>query len=298
MELASFIASFQDNSYSIDQGSGCIQCGMDKFYSSEIGYIICGYCGTQQSRIEEETNLSIQSRIIQSLETRTILNASSIVGGRMMEIRHNIWEGSPSYMDKRMHENYDYLLERTSVIDNDLLSNKQMLVKTVNLYRMLLNFKRFRIPKKYGILGICYYYILKSFNILLDFDHIADILCINKKLLSVGNNIINKLYSKHKIIRNSINKDPITITTYADNIKIYMPHVSNEFAKDIKRLTRRYSNNRLVIKNVPKSVFVGLLVNYLKSKGTAININNLQNKFHISKSTIHKYTNFMKIYFL
>ena len=117
---------------------------------------------------------------------------------------------------------------------------------------------------------------------------------IDKKIISKGNNIINKLYKTIPHIATVINKKPLSLLNYIDNIQFHFPILTPSHIKDITKYVNRIKNNPIAIINVPKSIMVGILCNYVDKYNISLTHNTIIKKIGASKSNASQYRRKLK----
>lgn len=180
--------------------------------------------------------------------------------------------------------------------------NKRLLEKTINLYRLLSlsdsgkkNFCQ-RQNNKIGIISIIFYYVNKEYNDIYTKKELSQIFGVDKKIVTEGNNHINKVLKKNPKLRELINKRPITLSDFIEKLQMKFPKLTTDEINIIKRYVARIKNTVIALKGPPMVLITGILMNLIKMYNFPITEVDLQAVYDHSSSTLSKYEKKLKPY--
>lgn len=269
----------------------CFNCGSEKIYNLEA-VLICINCGMEHNSFEENSN-DISTLMPQASLRLTLFTSNKIKNGRFIQTKHNIWNAIP-YPETRSLNTYKIIFDRTE--EYRKIITPPIIVKIVKLYNNFLNYEKSRGNKKKAIIAKCLQNILYEYDFIINNKELITIFEITNKNLSDGNKTINKLYVKHKHIRKKYIKIPICLLDYIPCLKYRFPILTDDDVKKIKKIAERISKHRISITNVPKSLITGIVKNYFSDNNIKIQNNIIEKAFDVSKSTLAKYTELIKLY--
>lgn len=287
------------NINNIYRTNNCQSCGSTKLTMN--GYItICYDCQVidkhsvdshtydiMSQRNDPKNNLFINSK------TRTYIHVNRKIAHSSYIQNLHSWESVP-YNETTNKLLYKKMLSLCKKNKNKKIYNENVIARAIKIFDVIKKYKSNRNPIKQGVLAMCFYYSWKENYIFFTFKQMSKIFKIDKKIISKGNNIINKLYKTVPHIAKVINKTPLNLLNYIDNIQFHFPILSPSHIQNITKYINRIKNNPIAIINVPKSIMVGILCNYVDKYHIQLSHNTIIKKIGASKSNASQYRRKLK----
>jgi len=284
-----------DNINNTNNMNVCTGCGMNSIYRCG-NENICTNCGLQKEIVDKYTdeNVSNIAKYINQYKNKTIIQFSKKTKKNYIISRQFGWKQSNYQHDIVSRETLRYMKNIVKIRKKDIIDKyiNDIIEKTTYLFCEFNKIKSSRKNIKYGVIANCFYYASKEYFIIYTRQELSNIFGISKTYIGKGCKKIKKIYTNTPTHRDIINKKPIQLKHYCILIDYKFSKIPVENRRHIKQYINRLNNHPYAIKNQPKSILAGILINYFKlKKNLKFNITDdiIINMFGISRSSLVKY---------
>jgi hypothetical protein len=261
----------------------CINCGSLKLITNNDELTVCGKCFCVVK------DIPVLNNRINLLWNYNYFSSSKIFMKNYNKYsKHKKLHNRENHKSKTSYKNniyYKEILKKLN-INNDEIANK-----ATAIFDILINITSSRKKNRKGIKAMVLKLVLKDHRFDINDKKLAKICDIDKKTISIGQKLINKLL--HKNNNNEIQKlfpiDPLSITDYLWSIKQYFKSINELHIKRLEIFLKRMENTYISVPNTTKSIVCGIFMNYVIFYELNITKKEIMKKFNISESSINGY---------
>jgi len=273
----------------------CVGCSMNTIYCCGDENI-CTNCGLQKEVINKYTdsNKNNITKYLDHYKDKTIMQFTNKTKRNYILSKRFGWKQSNYQHDIVSRETLKYIKNIVKKNKKNIINKyiHDIILKTAYLFCEFNKILSSRKKIKCGVIATCFYYASKEYYIIYTRKELSKIFNISNIYIGKGCKKIKKIYTCKPSHRDIINKNPIQLKHYCTLIDYKFSEIPAKNRSEIKKYINRLNNHPYTIKNEPKSILSGILINYFKLPDNLrfkITENIIIDMFGISRSSLIKY---------
>ena len=246
----------------------------------------CYEGGKQTSRVGMPV-----SELLPDSTTGSVIQTQFISNSNMRTIaRLNMYNGIP-------YKTRSLFIVFSTIADNCNRHNisKKIINEAQGLYKLISQYKISRGNNRSGIISAVIFLACKNCNSPRSSTEIANIMNLEKKIVTKGIKQIQEIIRTYKIPLNRVNLDRVTALDLIDRIVNEITQLSQENIFDIKLLCDHLTENykKILSSSTPPSLAAAIINYYCIANQLNIDKNIISEKSNVSVVTIQKITNLL-----